>query len=388
MPMKNEKIRVPLAKPYVTRETRDEVWRVLDSGHLTEGTVTRQFEELCGGYIGCAYTIAVPNCTVGLETALRAASISAGDEVIVPDYTYPATAGAARIVGANVVLVDINPETMLIDYGALEQAVTPRTRAVIPVSLFGNPLDYERLDMIRKKHDILVVEDAACSLGACYDNTRVGNLADISVFSFHPRKSITTGEGGLITTNNEARAKWMRSYKHFGMEQHAERGSTSFSMPGTNYKFSDILAAVGLVQMRRIDEILDRRQALAERYVELLAGCAGITIPHVTPKGRHSWQSFCVLVERGRDRLIGSLRERGIQTQIGTYSLHAQPAFANDANCRTTGNMESSRYALDHCLTLPLYHEMTEDAQDSVVNELLSALEQHEADQGSDSCTS
>ncbi len=209
-------ISIPLMKPYVTPEVKQAVCDVLDSGWLTEGPVTRALEESFGRYIGCEYALAVSNCTVGLETALRALGIGPGHEVIVPDYTYPATAFAVNLVGATAVLVDVHPATLLIDYEALEAAITPRTRAVMPVSIFGNPLDYDRLHQIRARHGLYIIEDAACAIGAAFRNTKVGALADISVFSLHPRKFITTGEGGIITTANREWAEWMLSYTHFG----------------------------------------------------------------------------------------------------------------------------------------------------------------------------
>lgn len=221
--MMTDKKKIPLIRPYITEEVKQEVNRVLDSGYLTEGPVTAALENAVRDYIGCGHVLAVCNCTVGLEMALRALGIGPGDEVIVPDYTYPATVDVINIVGATAILVDICTETMLIDYDAAEAAITDRTSAIMPVSLFGNPLNWDRLSQIKKKHDLFIIEDAACSLGATYKGIKTGTLADISVFSLHPRKFITTGEGGLITTNNPEWAEWMMSYKHFGMGVHQSR---------------------------------------------------------------------------------------------------------------------------------------------------------------------
>lgn len=210
-------IKIPLIKPYIDDTVRNRVLEVLDSGYLTEGTVTHAFEEKFNNYTGCSYSIAVTSCTTGLEIALRALNIGAGDEVIVPDYTYPATANVVSIVGATPVIVDINKDSMLIDLNKTEEAVTKRTKAIIPVSLFGNPLDYDKLNSLKKKYNLFIIEDAACAVGAEFKNKKTGTWADITVFSFHPRKFITTGEGGMITTNNKDWADWMNSYKHFGM---------------------------------------------------------------------------------------------------------------------------------------------------------------------------
>lgn len=365
--------RIPLIKPYITEEVKAKVCEVLDSGYLTEGPVTKELEDALRDYIGCSFAIAVCNCTVGLELALRAVGVGPGDEVIVPDYTYPATADVVRIVGAKVVIVDIDRETMLIDYDAVEPAITPHTKAVIPVSIFGNPLDYDRLNRVKERYQLLVIEDAACSLGAKYRETRVGNLADISVFSLHPRKFITTGEGGMVTTNNRQWAEWMLSYKHFGMVSHRSRLTASFDRVGTNYKLSNIQAAVGLVQMRHIDELLTKRRELSERYYRLLAGTQGISFPKTTLNGTHSWQSCCIFVEN-RNRVMEKLAQHNIETQIGTYSLHIHKAFSQNEACQILGDMGGSRYAFERCLTLPLYHELDENDQDCVVQQLLDAM--------------
>ena len=266
--------KIPLIKPYMDQQIKDKVCQVLDSGYLTEGPVTREFEQALRDYLGCGYALAVTSCTTGLELALRALSIGPGDEVIIPDYTYPATADVVAIVGATIVLVDIDRETMLIDYDALEAAITPKTRAVIPVSLFGNPLDYDRLRAIKEKYGLYLVEDAACALGAEFRGVKVGNQADISVFSFHPRKFITTGEGGLITTNNPIWHDWMDSYKHFGMGAAGSRLTTNFVQIGTNYKLSNLLAAVGLGQMARIEALLSRR---LKNWLKITGPCSTTT---------------------------------------------------------------------------------------------------------------
>lgn len=365
--------KIPLIKPYITREIKEKVCEVLDSGFLTEGSVTKEFEEKVREYIGCRHTLAVTSCTTGLEMALRALGIGAGDEVIVPDYTYPATAAVVSIVGANIVLVDISKETMLINYDALEEAITERTKAVIPVSLFGNSLDYNRLRAIKEKYGIYLVEDAACAIGAEFNGIKVGNQADISVFSFHPRKFITTGEGGVIATNKTEWAEWMNSYKHFGLGTDASRLTASFDRIGTNYKLSNLLAAVGLGQMEKIEELLARRIELAENYLNLLKHNPKVSLPKTTEQGKHSYQSFCIYINN-RDRVMQELREMDIEVQIGSYSLHRYSPYTPGERCRVSGEMVNSKYAFDHCLVLPLYHELMFTDQQYVVDELFQRL--------------
>ncbi len=364
---------IPLIKPYLPPGTKERVAAVLDSGYLTEGPVTRELEVAAAAFVGVRHALAVTSCSTGLELALRALGVGPGDEVIVPDYTYPVTAQVVAIVGATAVIVDTDPISMLMDYDRLEAAITPRTKAIMPVSIFGNPLDYGRLNTIKKQHRLFILEDAACAIGAAYQGRRVGAWADISVFSLHPRKFITSGEGGIVTTDNNAWADWMNSYKHFGMGVTDSRLGASFERTGTNYKLSNILAAVALGQMQQADALLQRRQELAANYVRLLADKPGITLPKTTPGGSHSYQTFSVFVER-RNAVMQTLRDMGIEAQIGTYALHLQPVFQKEPAYRLNGPFKGSRHGFDHCLALPLYHEMTEAEQGRVVVALLKVV--------------
>jgi dTDP-4-amino-4,6-dideoxygalactose transaminase len=365
--------KIPLIKPYITDEVKQKVSEVLESGYITEGPVTREFENVFTKYIKCDFSLAVTSCTTGLEIALRSLKIVPGDEIIVPDYTYPATANVASIVGAKAVIVDVSSESMLIDYDEIEKAITKNTKAIIPVSLFGNPLNYSILNSIKDKYGIFIVEDSACSIGAEYKGKMAGNLADISVFSLHPRKFITTGEGGIITCNESIFYEWMLSYKHFGMGIHDSRLTTTFDRVGTNYKMSDILSAVGLVQMHHIDDLLSKRRELSHNYVDMLYKTPGIKIPKITEGGKHSYQSFCIFVDN-RDEIMMEMRRQGIECQIGTYSLHMHKAFKDENLFKILGDMAGSTYAFNHCLALPLYHEMTTEEQEYVVNELKKAI--------------
>lgn len=366
-------MKIPLIKPFINEDISRRVVAVLESGQLTEGPVTKEFEDVCRKYLGSKHCIAVSSCTVGLEMALRCLAIGPGDEVIVPDFTYPATADVIAIVGAKIVLVDVNPKTMLIDYDALTAAINRRTRAVIPVSLFGNPLDYDKLNGIKERYGIYILEDAAGALGAEYKGSKIGTLADISVFSLHPRKFITTGEGGLVATDSDSWAAWLRSYKRFGIGSTIQREGTVFERIGTNYKLSDVLSAIGLGQMKLIDQLLERRQKLASAYIHMLDGTPGLAMPLTTPGGCHSYQSFCILVEN-RDSILGNVRAGGIEVQIGTYSLHLQPAFRGSSLCEIRGEMKGSAYACEHCLTLPLYHDMRAEDQETVVAAIMAHL--------------
>lgn len=367
-------MKIPLIKPFITQEIKDNVLEVLESGYLTEGPVTRAFESQLKEYLGVEYCMAVTSATTGLEIALRALNIGAGDEIIAPDYTYPATASVAPIIGAKAVIVDVDKKTMNIDYDAIEAAITDKTKAIVPVSLFGAPLNYDRLNQIKEKYGVYIVEDAACSIGAEYDGVKVGSQADITVFSLHPRKFITTGEGGIVTTQNQAWAEWMNSYKHFGMNMtNTAREGIQFDIIGTNYKLSNIQAAVGLGQLKHIDQLLTKRLELADNYIELFKDVEGVELPEVVEKGQHSYQTFAVFVEE-RDRVMAEMRAKGIEVQIGTYSLHHHTAFNNNEDIRLEGSLEQSTWCFKHALALPLYNDLTLDVQKLIVEELKACL--------------
>tara|TARA_B110000003_G_scaffold275948_1_gene320148 strand:+ start:3315 stop:4427 length:1113 start_codon:yes stop_codon:yes gene_type:complete len=370
-------MKIPLIKPYITESIKQRVCDVLDSGYLTEGPVTREFEEKLKEYINCDYLHSVTSATTGLEVALRALGIGSGDEVIVPDYTYPATASVISIVGAKAVIVDVSKEDMLISFEALENAINKRTKAIIPVSLFGAPLDYDRLNKIKQKHNLYIIEDAACSIGAIYKGIKVGNQADITVFSLHPRKFITTGEGGIVTTNNKKWGDWINSYKHFGMDMTgANREGIHFNIIGTNYKLTNIQAAVGLGQLEHIDELLRKRIELANNYKKLVANIQKISLPKVLnpkPNCQHSFQTYVVYVE-DRDRIMKEMRNKGIEVQIGSYSLHMHNAFNNNSLIKINGDMLNSKWCYEHALALPLYNDLTAELQQKVVECLKSYL--------------
>lgn len=368
-----QKYRIPLIRPHMNQRVKTMVNDVLDSGCLTEGQVTKQFEKAISDYTGAKHAIAFNSCTTGLQTALHALGIGKGDEVIVPDFTYPATALAVQNTGATPVIIDIDPDTMLIDFEKAEKAITSETRAIIPVSLFGNPLNHDRLKELRKQYNLLIIEDAACALGSRFKNRPTGSISDVTAFSFHPRKFITTGEGGIVTTNNKEWAEAMERYKHFGTGYRPDREEMAFMEPGTNFKLSNILAAAGLAQMEIIDDLLEERQSLANRYNKLLQDTNNVKIPEITAHGQHSYQSYVVFVSN-RNEIIKTMRDQGIEVQIGTFSLHLHPAFQNP-NTKLKGPFPGSLKAYNEALTLPLYHDMSKTEQLEVVEKLKRCVE-------------
>jgi dTDP-4-amino-4,6-dideoxygalactose transaminase len=368
---------IKLIEPVVGKEELALISEVLESGYMTEGPKTREFESKFAEYVGAKHGIAATSCTTAMELSLRVLGIGKGDEVIVPDFTYPATADVVRFVGATPVLVDVSPESYNVHAEHIEGAITPQTKCIMPVSLFGNPIDIAPIEKLQEEHGFSIVEDAACSAGARRGERRTGSMADMTSFSFHPRKVITTGEGGMVTTSSDEFADLSRSIKMFGMTA-VPGGLSNFTRPGTNYKLSDILGAIGVVQLGKIDEIVARRRELASNYDRLLQDVEGVIPPKVDDGVRHVYQTYAVriTVDGARDRLLNDLRERNIQTQIGTYSLHVQPSFAD---VRRIGSLETSKMLFDNLLALPMSHYMTDEDQETVASTLRELLTKYQA---------
>lgn len=366
---------IPLIEPVVGDTELENIEAVLDSGYMTQGPYAEEFEERFADRVGVDHGITVTSCTTGMELALEALDVGLGDEVPLPDFTHPATANAVVRVGAEPVLVDVNRDTYNIDTNALSDAVTDETRAILPVSWGGQPLPTAPIDDIAATYGIPVLEDAACSSGAAYDSQPIGSQFDVSVFSFHPRKVLTTGEGGMITTDEDTLAETMRSIKNFGTDQ--REGEIGFvRADATNLRFSDILAAVGVAQLDQLDDMVERRREIAHRYKDLLESVEGVTTPIEPPEAYHTYQSYCVYVEAGdegtRNTLIDALAEEDIESQIGTYALHRTSAFSD---AKRVGDLATSRSLYHNLLTLPIAHSMSESDQDRVVETLDRALE-------------
>ncbi len=377
---------IPITRPYIGDEEEAAAVAVLRSGWLTQGPKVAEFEKAFADYVGAEHAVAVSNCTTALHLALRVLDVGPGDEIICPTLTFIATANAVVYCGATPVLVDVDGATYNIDPDAAAAAITVRTRAILAVHQLGLPADLERLQTLAATHGLTLIEDAACAAGAQYHGVRIGRPhGALACFSFHPRKSITTGEGGMITTSDPALAARVRLLRQHGMslsDLDRHRGATiqfeSYPEIGFNYRMTDLQAAVGVEQLRKLEGVLTRRRALAHRYTEALAGVPHLTTP-VEPAGlAHPFQSYMVRVGPeallGRDTLMARLLAEGIATRRGVMCIHREAPYR-----KLLGDLDlpTAERVSDEGLILPLYAQMTDSEQRTVIAALVAALGWH-----------
>lgn len=350
------------------------VAEVLDSGFLTQGPKAAEFERVVSEYVGTEHGFATSSCTTGLHLALVALGVGAGDEVIVPDFTFPATANVVVQLGARPVLVDVEPVTFNATADSIGAAITNRTKAIMVVDAFGQPADMDPIMAVAGNAGIPVIEDAACALGGEYKGRRAGALADVGCISFHPRKVITTGEGGMVLTDDDALAHRMSVLRSHGAVR--DELYMTFIDAGFNYRLSDINAAIGLVQMSRLEAIIADRRRLAGLYSRLLEQIDGVTAPCEAEGVRHTYQSFVVMLDSGvpRDEVVRRMRAQGVETTLGTYALHAQPYFGRELG-HQPGDLPHSSQAYRQAMTLPLYPQLAEDDVELAVRTLASIVD-------------
>ncbi len=367
---------IPLLRPYFDSEEIEEIRNVLDSGWVSQGPKVKEFELLASQYLGVDSSIAVTNCTSALHLALLAHGISKGDEVLVADYTYPATGHSVMYCGASPIFVDVDPGTYNMDPEAMLEKITSKTKAVIPVHTFGQPAEMDEINKIASEKGLVVIEDAACAFGAKYKDSFAGAIGDIGCFSFHARKGLTTGEGGMIATNDEAAATLMRKLSVFGITTAWDREETdSFFIPeftdvGYNYKMSDITAAVGVVQLRRLNRTIERKRELAKYWDEKIEEIDSIEAPVTSKNSYHIYQSYVSLLDRGVDRnkVIQKLQSKGVQAQIGTYASHIQPVYDSRDLC------PNSLDIFNRAIALPMYYGLEEEEINTASSILESVL--------------
>lgn len=337
--------KIPLARPFLGEDEIEELRRTFQSGWLAQGPRAKLFEESVAGYSGAKYGVAVNSCTWALSLSLHALGISEGDKVIVPDFTFWSTGNVVLNLGAEPVVLDIDPDSLCIDVGQVEdRLIEGDIRAIIPVHVFGRPAEIDKLNRLAKRYDVKLIEDAASALGSELKGQRVGSFGNLTSFSLQGRKIASTGEGGMITLDNKDLARQLRSWVKI-----------------RSLRLSDIQAAVGLIQLDRMENFIKHRIELAALYQDLIWD-AKLDIQLPTELDcRHTYQSYVILLGN-RDRVIQRLREKKIESSIGTYSLTSNPKFKGDC--------PQGQFAFKHSLALPMYHELTEDDIEYIVQNL------------------
>lgn len=367
--------KIPIIKPQIDREKLfSYLNEVLDSGILTKGQFVHKFEKQMADFLGVKHCFAVTSATTALHLSLAANHIYAGDEVLVSDFTFPATANVIMQVNAIPVFVDIDLESFCMDVEDLKKKITPKSKAIMVVHAFGYPANMTEIVKIAKENNLLLIEDAACALGSYHKDKPCGAWSDVSCFSFHPRKVITTGEGGIIATDSEEMAEEIEILRNHGSQKNAQ-GSLEFVKAGFNYRMCEFQAALGAEQMENFQIIENKRTKLAKNYLTELANIPGLTLIKEPKDGKTNFQSFVVLLGADVDResVMKQLLEKGIETTIGTYALHTQKAYSSYGY--KPGDLKNSSIAFNKSMSLPLFSSLTQLDQDYIIKSLKEILE-------------
>ena len=372
-----EKRIIPISLPFTGEEEWQATKEPIMSGWLTAGSKVREFEQIFSARHGVKHAMAVTSATTALHLALVALGVGPDDEVIVPAFTWISTANVVLYCGAKVVFVDVDPKTFNLDVTKLKQKITARTKAIIPVHLFGLCADMDAIKAIAG--EIPLLEDGACAAGAGYKNRPAGSLGTIGCFSFHPRKSVTTGEGGMITTNDDKLADIISSLRNHGAsvsEEQRHHGPKPYILPdfnllGYNYRMTDLQAAVGVVQLKKLDRFIDEREQWAKWYNEQLAELPWLTVPDYNADYKHGWQSYVVFIDESkapcsRNTMMEKLQKAGISTRPGTHAPHMLEYYAKKYNINPD-DFPGARDCNNFSMSIPLFNKMTREDYEYVV---------------------
>jgi dTDP-4-amino-4,6-dideoxygalactose transaminase len=379
---------LPFASPLIGEEEIQGVLECLRSGWLTTGMKVREFETAFAKYIGAKHAIAVNSCTSALHLALEAAGVKPGDEVITSPMTFTATAAVVEHLRARPVFADIDAESMNIDPASVEAKITPRTKAILPVHFAGQACDMDAIGAIARRHNLVVVEDAAHAIPTRYQGRLVGTLSPLTCFSFYATKNITTGEGGMVTTDDDRYAERIRLMTLHGMNKDAwkrymQGGAWAYDVvaPGYKYNLTDVAAAIGLPQLKRCNEFHARRLEIARKYDEGFAGLRGVVTPVVRDPQSHGWHLYVIQVNPdqltiGRDAFIQALSERNIGVSVHFIPLHLQPYYRDTYGLKPE-DFPRATATFQRILSLPLYARMSDGDVQDVIDAVVDVAEQH-----------
>jgi len=368
---------IALSKPTLGDEEVEAVRDVLATGWVAgQGPRGRELEQAFAEVTESRHALVVSNCTAALHLSMLALGVGPGDEVLVADYTYPATGHAVLFTGARPVFVDVVSATGTIDPDAAARAITPRTRGIVAVDVFGQCADYEPLQGLCDRHGLFLVEDAAAAVGATYRGRPAGSLADVACFSLHARKGVTSGEGGVLVTDDAQIAKKARMLSCFGVVSAFERRQSddlaipSFELLGYNYTLCDIQAAIALVQLGRLPELLKVRRSIADLYGERLSQVGGVEPPTEAEDREHTWQAYVIALDgsTSRGRVATALRSSGIEAGIGTFASHLQPVYGDAPSCPKSEDLFRRH------LAIPMHANLTEAQAERVAGSVAECV--------------
>lgn len=383
-------MKIPICKPYFGKEEQQSILEPIKTGWVLQGIQVARFEKRFREFVKSKHALAVSSCTTALHLALLSIGVRPGDEIILPSFTWVAAANMIELCNARPVFVDIDLNTFNISIDKIERAITHLTKAILPVSLFGLSADMDSISNIAKKHKLFVIEDDACALGAYYHGVHAGRFADLACFSFHPRKAITTGEGGMIITDTDQIAEKIISLRNHGASSSKSGIHSSefdfllpdFDLSGFNYRMTDIQAALGNAQIARLRWILKQRSYFANKYRAELNGLEWLTLPHCPENYQHGYQSFVILftpvipslknieeLNKNRNLFMEKMKQAGIMTRPGTHAVHMLGYYRKKYKIKPNDYI-NSYFADQLSIALPLYPQMTDDEFNYIITSI------------------
>lgn len=373
---------IPISKPYLTKEEAQQAYDTILSGWITQGPKVSEFEKNIADYVGTKYAVAVSNCTTALHLAMLVSEITSGDEVICPSLSYIATANAIKYVNAIPVFAEINPISYNLDIEDVERKITAKTKAILLVHQIGMPADIDAFSSLAKKYNLKIIEDAACAVGSMYKGKKIGSHSDLVCFSLHPRKVITTGDGGFITTNRDDYYERLKLLRQHGMSVNDRERHVSKKVIfenhleiGYNYRLTDIQASVGIMQLEKLDWIVSERRKIAQKYHEAFKNISFLKIPQEDNGYYSNYQSYSIYLEKNcpisRNDLMQQMLNFGIATRRGIMTIHREIAYKKEFHNITLPITENIS---DNSILLPLFVPMSDSDIDYIVSKFLEII--------------